>query len=551
MIRSVWPHATHVLVALLLAWCGIGKAHAQTQLCASTNRCDRPTAYAYCKASESAAQASGNRYAQTVTCHTSAGPTATGLYQCGNYFGGCGAFAPGYQSQWNFHACPAGYPWNQATQSCALSCPGGYTDPWNPGQCLDLAKSLGGNSCGVLCGNPINVATGNKYQREDDLKLSPLLYFSRHYNSHPTARSDLLGLKWTHSYSRAVEYVSDPSETQTATVGRPDGRRLRFIYNEGQWKADADVAATLVRHDGAAGDLLGWTFTPQDGREVEDYDARGRLLQITSPDDVVVFAYNNGVIENNANDFRLTRVQAQDGRSLVFEYDTSGRISKITDSSGSDYVYGYSSAGNLTSVRYPGGMSRTYVYNESAYTSGANLPAALTGIVHEDTQRFATFTYAANGKAISTEHAVGVEKVMVQYNVDGSASVTESLAQAQQRTFTTVLGVKKATAIVENCTGCVTRSRSYSYDANGYPDVVTDARGTTTNYDYSSRGLVSQRIESANDAGNMRTVQTDWHSTLAVPVERRTYNAAGVLVRKEIWTYNSRGAVLSHAINEL
>jgi len=548
-VNAIARRVAHVLVVLVLAWCGVGNAHAAC----GGGVCDsKGEAY---DAARYFAQAEVNRdpaYYNAGVCFLWDYQTSNRWWSVAYGTGRNASCITVYMGQWAYRStapdCPvgSGQVWDQATKDC--TCPGGYgEDPWNPGQCLDLGKSLGGNSCGVLCGNPINVAIGNKYQREDDLKLSSLLYFSRHYNSHAAARSDLLGPKWTHSYSRAVEYVPGPSGTQVANVGRPDGRRLRFTDSTGQWKADADVAATLVRRTGPAGELLGWTFTPQDGLDVEEYDALGRLLQIANPDGrTVVLTYNNGVIENNANDFRLTRVQAQDGRSLVFEYDTSRRISKMTDSSGSAYVYGYDSAGNLASVTYPGGKSRTYVYNEPAYTNGANLPTALTGIVHEGTQRFATFTYAANGKAISTEHAGGVEKVVVQYNADGSANVTESLGQVQQRAFTTVLGVKKAKTIVENCTGCATRSSSYSYDVNGYSDVVTDARGTTTDYNYNSRGLVSQRIDSANDAGgNKRTMQTDWHVTFASPTERRTYDAVNALIAKQAWTHNARGQVLT------
>ena len=118
------------------------------------------------------------------------------------------------------------------------------------------------------------------------------------------------------------------------------------------------------------------------------------------------------------------------------------------------YVYGYDTSGRLSTVTYPGGAQRTYLYNEPAFTGGASLPNALTGIVHEDGQRYATFTYQADGRAISTEHAGAVDKFGVQYNADGTSTVTTPLGTTQQRTFNTVLGVKKAISIVETCPDC-------------------------------------------------------------------------------------------------
>jgi YD repeat-containing protein len=307
----------------------------------------------------------------------------------------------------------------------------------------------------ILCGNPINVSIGNKYQKELDFSLTPLLTFDRHYNSIATGHGTSLGPQWSHTYARNVAYTGAGTSTPIAIISRPEGNRVTFKLTAAVWKADADVIATLFRRDDAHGGLLGWTYTPQDGREVEQYDALGRLLQITKADGSFVnLTYNNGVIENNANDLRLTQVQAQDGRSLVFTYDTSNRIHQITDPSGGVYVYGYDTSGRLSTVTYPGGAQRTYLYNEPAYTGGATLPNALTGIVHEDGVRFATFNYQSDGRAISTEHAGAVDKFAVQYNADGTSTVSTPLGTTQQRTFSTVLGVKKATGIVETCADC-------------------------------------------------------------------------------------------------
>ena len=46
-------------------------------------------------------------------------------------------------------------------------------------------------------------------------------------------------------------------------------------------------------------------------------------------------------------------------------------------------------------------------YNEPEHTGGANLPHALTGITDENGDRYATYQYQADGRAIATGHAGG------------------------------------------------------------------------------------------------------------------------------------------------
>jgi hypothetical protein len=51
-------------------------------------------------------------------------------------------------------------------------------------------------------------------------------------------------------------------------------------------------------------------------------------------------------------------------------------------------------------------------------------------------------------------HTGAVDKFALQYNTDGTSTVTTPLGTTQQRTFSTVLGVKKAAGIVETCADC-------------------------------------------------------------------------------------------------
>jgi len=402
-------------------------------------------------------------------------------------------------------------------------------------------SNLGGGNCSEgtpsnNCGNPINAGTGNKFQTEADFFVSDLLQFVRYYNSSPAAPTHLLGGHWTNFYTRSIESIG-PS---AAVVHRPDGNAVAFNLLAGAWTPGADVVARLERTvDGATG-LVSWLYYERDDRQYELYDQLGRLQALERLDGASVsLTYNHGVIENNANDLLASSVTAQDGRSIQFQYDASRRLIQITDPTGAVYGYGYDASSRLTSVSYPGGTGKTYLYNEPAFTNGTNLPTALTGIVDEKNQRFATYNYGIDGRAISTEHAGGVDKHAMVYGADGTTSITLPAGAVQQRTFVAPNGIKRTSAISETA-GAVTRSSSYTFDSNGRTDVVTDAVGTTTDYDFDARGLLVQKTESANKPTTLRRTQTDWNASYGVPTERRRLNATNALMTKETWTYGGR-----------
>ena len=91
--------------------------------------------------------------------------------------------------------CQKGEAWNYSTRQCEAA----PTDEKSRGEC-------DGESC--CLGNPISAGTGNKYQAETDIRLTPLT-FSRTYNStelEPNGApvSPVMGAHWNHSYERYV-----------------------------------------------------------------------------------------------------------------------------------------------------------------------------------------------------------------------------------------------------------------------------------------------------------------------------------------------------------
>ncbi|KAF1714859.1 type IV secretion protein Rhs, partial [Pseudoxanthomonas wuyuanensis] len=173
----------------------------------------------------------------------------------------------------------------------------------------------------------------------------------------------------------------------------------------------------------------------------------------------------------------------------------------------------------------------------------------MTGIVDENGERFATFGYNAAGRAISTEHAGGVDKFQFSFpSLHSTTVVTDPFGVAHTYQFQTILGVYKAVAISPECFVCGgALSVSRGYDTNGNLTSETDSNGNVMNRAFdTARNLEVQRVEASNDGtGKERTTQTDWHATFRVPTERRTYSAANALVAKYTWTHNTRGQILT------
>ena len=121
-------------------------------------------------------------------------------------------------------------------------------------------------------GNPINQATGNKYQIEPDyLGTGPFpLVWQRTYNGDAQVKAASLGANWRGTYDRSLS-----AQTTTATVYRPDGKSYKYQLSGSVWVGDADGEDRLQQVTG------GWTYTTADDA-VETYDSTGKLLSMAN-----------------------------------------------------------------------------------------------------------------------------------------------------------------------------------------------------------------------------------------------------------------------------
>jgi YD repeat-containing protein len=248
----------------------------------------------------------------------------------------------------------------------------------------------------------------------------------------------------------------------------------------------------------------------------------------------------------------LIRIEDQFGHALGLRYNAQSQLITLVDPDGHQIAYTYDSNGLLSTVTYPDGKTRTYVYNEAGNVSGT-LYRALTGIIDENSDRYATFKYA-NMVASTTMHGNGVDKYTITLG-NGVKNVSDPLGRTityANTTYTTPSSTIKIGQISQpSSTGSGTVYASWSYDGQFNVIRRVNFDGSITNYTYDlNRNLETSRVEAAGRA-EARTISTAWHPSFRLPVKiaepKRltsfTYDAQGrTLTRTEQATTDANGS---------
>ena len=433
-------------------------------------------------------------------------------------------------------------------------CPdGGGGDPLSATGCSDfnnpLPQQLGGcpnckNGLGDMVGNPINVANGNKFETVTDYESAgpDKLAFTRYYNSQSGQLSSL-GYGWKSNFERLIfsRFGGPPSSSNYNMIWRADGAVYYLFKGDIGWLGDADISGTIAT-DGATV----WTYTDGDDT-VETYGfVSGKLLSIRT---------RSGYQQNLQYDAagNLAAVTDSHGRTLSFTY-ANGVLQTLTDPDGRVYAYSYSTgttsaADRLVRVTYPGTAPNPtvqYLYED------ARFPYALTGIVDENGNRFASWTYDSARRAISSQHAGGADAVTLSYAPDGGGgglvTITNALGkQTIDHIGWTAVGMKFYGTDEQpgpNTPAASTRVW-YDYDGRGYVSRRQDKNGNVTVYQNApySQTEPRMRLQSKTEAygtAQARTTSYTWHPVFELPTQivepgRTTtfaYDANGFLLTK-------------------
>jgi YD repeat-containing protein len=380
--------------------------------------------------------------------------------------------------------------------------------------------------------NPVDVGVGAKLQSEIDISRTAAndLEWGRFYSTWGLQDEHLdraVGKFWRHTYQRYLRFQGPPTAPLAVLHYDVQPPLRGYTAIGGIWTAGSANADHLRATTDAGGTVIGWTLVRAADDSVESYDLKGRLQSI---------ADRSGRSRNLTHDTngRLTRVTSNFGRTLTIAHDSSNRISSVSDPSGNSWVYQYGTGSQLSAVNYPGNKTKQYIYNEPTNTGGTNLPYALTGIVDENTSRFATYKYDSAGKVISEDHAGIANQSTIAYSLGSSATIKDALGTSRTVSLRLAAGALQPSATSSpglTCGGAMAQTQTF--DANGNVSSRTDFNNVRVCYAYDlSRNLETARVEGVLSTelcsgvlsvlpgrDDVRKVSTQWHALWRLPTK--------------------------------
>jgi YD repeat-containing protein len=182
---------------------------------------------------------------------------------------------------------------------------------------------------------------------------------------------------------------------------------------------------------------------------------------------------------------QLASVSDSYSRSLTFTYNSNGTLASVSTPDSTTITYGYTSGSEgavLTSVSYPTSPASgvTYAYGNST------VPTALTGIADENGNTYATWTYDAYGRGLTSAFggsSLNANLTTLAYDdSNGTRTVQTGFCNPPQGncvtdtyTFTTLQNVPKVTQISRAATNTTAAAtKTFTYSGDGYVATATN-----------------------------------------------------------------------------
>jgi RHS repeat-associated protein len=358
------------------------------------------------------------------------------------------------------------------------------TEPQNQGKNAGVPKD---GVCPFVK-NPINAATGNKYEEVLDISVSGPgvpLEFRRSYNSQLSVDGPL-SYGWTHNFNVSLQEIPDTSP-QRVLIKDSDGRSLYF-------NADSGTSEILFVGESGALDRLKkvvstskYYLRRKDTNRIYEFEyvsgSNWRLAKISDLNgNELTFDYGT------ANQLTITN---NFGKSLVIVYDT-GRITSVTDPKGQSVTFEYQN-GDLTKVNYRDSVPQVkdfieYIYDTHDLTEKKDTNGVSYGHWTYDWHRVTEYYCYYDGTF--PEGKRYREKTAFSYPV-GKTEVTRTTELGDKLTTYTTDVIDEIVVItkVEGCSSCgggVKKEYAYVPGRLEIEEVTSfdDSVGYITKYDY-------------------------------------------------------------------
>ncbi|MCU7811361.1 MAG: hypothetical protein KZQ77_09000, partial [Candidatus Thiodiazotropha sp. (ex Notomyrtea botanica)] len=440
-------------------------------------------------------------------------------------------------------------------------------------------------------GNPINITNGAKTQTETDFigDGEDPLKIVRHYNTTPITQglelpkpfeeekftafegdemlcsggiySETTSAGSRSSNNREWKIVA-PSACPILIVYKPSGAKIVYAKmsnppGPGHWYASNDPKDGRIQH------YASWyNYYDGSGKRYE-FSRYMQLKYIRQGSKLTRFNYSGSLLTSYVNAY---------GRTLNYYYDAEGRNTSIKTPNGDYYKYTYDNNDNIIEVIYPDDTPsddsdnprKHYLFEDTRFLK------ALTGIIDESGNRYASWSYDQYGRAISSEHDSGVDKTEIEY-IDGySTRVKEYVNDTQYKEtvyqFSRSGGKNQITSVEPAvCQNCSVGNAQYSYDpVTGNILQKIDENGIITSYEYDENNKEIKRTHAVGTSDEY-IVETVWDASLSKPlavtepgrVMAYTYDTEGMMLTKRVtdavtlefrettYSYNSKKALTS------
>jgi len=375
-------------------------------------------------------------------------------------------------------------------------------------------QAQSGASSSLAIGNPVNLATGNKYQREVDMAAAPGVLgieLIRHYNARDL-RTEALGRNWVWSYDTRLFRVGD-----TVQIVQADGSRVDFSRTPGVSTCLPSDPALGVLHvqAGVRGETMSWQW--RDGRVLR-FDEDGFLVGISIASGQAVSIRR--VRDSGRHRGALLELIDPQGRRLAFRYGAAEadgwRPLQGVDTPGGRFTYAQDADRRLSTAVRPDGDARDYLYESGS-------APWLTGIVARPAgqapQRVRSWAYDTRGRVITATHGAPdaqLGRQQIDY-ADGRTTVRDA-AGGVTRLLHRQAGARTVLTAVDGvgCEGCAPADSSRRYDDLGR---LTQAEGIAVTRD------ILGRVTKLRDATG--AAQVAWLGDSSLPTQVDTPSSVG------------------------